>query len=186
MGRSTGVLVALAILGLSAGSASAREATATTDLSLRAAPSSNTELLLTIPAGERVHVGACSRGWCQVKWSGSAGYSVQSGLALAGGSRAHRRKANGVEGELWPIFPPFQYRAGHYHRIEAYRKMPPYTAISPRFYRHRFFMMAQERNRYRYMPHIFRGYSDEYVDGGPIADIDVQGIAETQSSAYRD
>jgi hypothetical protein len=39
--------------------------------------------------------------------------------------------------------------------------MPPYVAIKPSFYRKRYFMMAQERNRYRYMPHIFSGYSDE-------------------------
>ena len=34
-------------------------------------------------------------------------------------------------------------------------------------------MMAQERDRYRYMPHIFRGYSD----GDQIEDIDIQGIS---------
>jgi hypothetical protein len=32
------------------------------------------------------------------------------------------------------------------------------AATNPSFYRWRFFMMGQERNRYRYMPDIFRGY----------------------------
>ena len=44
--------------------------------------------------------------------------------------------------------------------MDSYYDLPPYAAVDPRFYRRRFFLMAQERNRYRYMPHIFRGYSD--------------------------
>jgi hypothetical protein len=35
------------------------------------------------------------------------------------------------------------------------------VALDPSFHRRRYFMMAQERNRYRYMPHIFHGYSDD-------------------------
>jgi hypothetical protein len=63
--------------------------------------------------------------------------------------------------ELFPIFPPYPYRAGHYPTADSYYRMPPYVALKPSFYRGRYFMMAQERNRYRYMPHIFSGYSDE-------------------------
>jgi hypothetical protein len=56
------------------------------------------------------------------------------------------------------------------------------VALKPSFYRKRYFMMAQERNRYRYMPHIFRGYSDsERID-----DVDVQGVSRTVRDAYRD
>jgi hypothetical protein len=34
-------------------------------------------------------------------------------------------------------------------------------------------MIAQERNRYRYMPHIFRGYSADYeIDYGADTSID--------------
>lgn len=69
--------------------------------------------------------------------------------------------AHAESDQLVPIFPPYPYRAGHYPRIESYYTLPPYTAVKPSFYRKRFFMMAQERNRYRYMPHIFSGYSDE-------------------------
>jgi hypothetical protein len=104
-------------------------------------------------------------------------------LALAIGTSA----ASALEPEIWPIYPPYPYRAGHYPKADWYYKMPPYTAISPSFYRKRHFMMAQERNRYRYMPHIFHGYSDEYGDdGGRIEDIDIQGISETQRRSYGD
>jgi hypothetical protein len=41
-------------------------------------------------------------------------------------------------------------------------------------------MMAQERNRYRYMPHIFHG-----APGDGIEDIDIQGIGSSLSH-YRD
>jgi hypothetical protein len=66
-----------------------------------------------------------------------------------------------VADELFPIYPPYPYRAGHYPQADWYHQMPPYVAIKPSFYRKRYFMMAQERNRYRYMPHIFSGYSDQ-------------------------
>ena len=58
-----------------------------------------------------------------------------------------------------PVYPPYPYKAGHYPTADSYYDLPPYAAINPSFYRWRFFLMAQERNRYRYMPHIFRGYT---------------------------
>ena len=56
-----------------------------------------------------------------------------------------------------PVYPPYPYRAGHYPTADAYYNLPPYAAINPSFYRWRHFLTAQERNRYRYMPHILRG-----------------------------
>jgi hypothetical protein len=43
-------------------------------------------------------------------------------------------------------------------------------------------MMTQERNRYRYMPHIFRGYSD----GERIDDVDIQSVSGSLKSTYAD
>ena len=57
--------IAIALFLLAAASTGASHAavgTTTTNLALRAAPSSNTELLLTIPAGDKVQVGRCSGG----------------------------------------------------------------------------------------------------------------------------
>ena len=85
--------------------------------------------------------------------------------------------------ELWPIYPPYPYRAGHYPKADWYHDMPPYVALKPSFYRKRYFMMAQERNRYRYMPHIFRGYRG-YGDDEGIEDVDVQSVGADLSGAY--
>ena len=60
-----------------------------------------------------------------------------------------------------PVYPPYPYKAGHYPTVDSYYDLPAYAAVDPRLYRRRFFLMAQERNRYRYMPHIFHGYSDD-------------------------
>jgi hypothetical protein len=108
-------------------------------------------------------------------------------LAAAGVSDAARAEglgpggftANG--GEYIPVYPPYPYRAGHYPKADWYYDLPPYVAIDPSFYRRRYFMMAQERNRYRYLPHIFHS---EPGDG--IEDIDIQGIGSSLSSHYRD
>ncbi len=78
---------------------------------------------------------------------------------------------------IFAVFPRYPYRAGHYPKADWYYQLPPYAAIDPSFYRRRFFMMAQERDRYRYMPHIFRGYSD----GDQIEDIDIQAVGGSLS-----
>jgi hypothetical protein len=176
MRSSISIALGSVALVLSAGGALARGGTTTTQLGLHAAPSANTELLLTMPAGAKVNVGSCAHGWCKVVWNSYAGYASQSGLAVSAAAPAARRHVNGApaQGELVSIFPPYPYRAGHYPKADWYYQLPPYTAIEPSFYRRRYFMMAQERDRYRYMPHIFHGYS---ADGGPVESVDIQKIS---------
>ena len=74
-------------------------------------------------------------------------------------STAHAQHASAGGPPAVPVYPPYSYKAGHYPTAEAYYDLPPYAATNPSFYRWRFFMIGQERNRYRYMPHIFHGYS---------------------------
>jgi Bacterial SH3 domain len=177
-------LAAMSALVCATAPASAAQGTTTTALALRAAPSSNTELLLTVPAGASVGVGSCSGGWCRVTWNSYSGYAAKSGLVItASPVRGPVRGAmNGPGGEIWPIFPPYPYRSGYYPKADWYHDMPPYVALKPSFYRKRYFMMAQERNRYRYMPHIFHGYSD----GERIDDVDIQGVSATLKGTYAD
>src|SRR5690242_12053807 len=165
-------------LVLSAGVALARVGTTTTELGLRAGPRPNTELLLTMPAGAKVSVGACSGSWCKVSWNGHSGYAVESGLAISVAPRVSARTP--PPGEIVPIYPPYPYRSGYYPKADWYFDIPPYTAIEPSFYRRRYFMMAQERNRYRFVPHIFHGYG--YGEGGPITDIDMQKVSASLKS----
>src|SRR5262249_29209474 len=57
--RSFTIALSFLALVISAGAALARVGTTTTELGLRQGPSPNTELLLTMPAGAKVSVGAC-------------------------------------------------------------------------------------------------------------------------------
>ena len=145
------MLAAAVGLAMSTGAAFAVMGKTTTDVALRVAPAAQAELMLNIPGGALVNVGRCSRGWCGVTYYDYGGYVRESGLQFqstpAGGPPAI------------PVYPPYPYKAGHYPTAEAYYDLPPYAAINPSFYRWRFFMIGQERNRYRYMPHIFHGYS---------------------------
>jgi len=172
------------VLAVSAGTAEARSGTTTTELALRAAPSANTELLLTMPAGAQVSVGGCSRGWCKVNWNSYSGYASESGLAVSAAVERSAGRGAGYTDQrpLIPVYPRYPYRSGYYPKADWYYDLPPYAAIEPSFYRRRYFMMAQERNRYRYMPHIFHGYSD----GDRVDDIDIQGISGTLKNTYRD
>lgn len=103
-------------------------------------------------------------------------------LMVAGVAGAARADGFSANGGYIPVYPRYPYRSGHYPKADWYYQLPPYAAIHPSFYRRRFFMMAQERNRYRYMPHVFRGYSD----GDQIEDIDIQGVGSALESSYRD
>ena len=162
-----GILVAVLALAISAGTALARDGTTTTELGLHARPGATSELLLTVPAGASVDVGACSGGWCRVGWNSHSGYASKSGLAVnaaAPSRQAARSGAHAQAGEVIPIYPRYPYRSGYYPKADWYYQLPPYAAIEPSFYRRRYFMMAQERDRYRYVPHIFRGYNaDSYA-----------------------
>jgi hypothetical protein len=163
---------------ITTGAASAFDARTATALSLRDGPGTGYARIATMPGGARVDLVGCRGGWCAVKWDGYAGYASQRGLVV------RKVRAEVTEPEVWPIFPAYPYRSGHYPKADWYYDMPPYTAISPTFYRRRFFMMTQERNRYRYMPHIFRNGGAYGDGGGPIQNIDIQGIAAGLRSSY--
>jgi hypothetical protein len=169
MALSIRILMAVAMLALSGGIASGRQATTATALPMRSGPGVNYARLLTMPPGARVHMGVCVNGWCAVRWNRTSGFASQGGLLT--------HYTNALQPEVWPIYPAYPYRSGHYPKADWYYDIPPYVAISPSFYHRRFFMMAQERDRYRYMPHIFRGYSTHYGESGGIGNIDIQGIA---------
>ena len=151
MGALIRLLAAVAALAMSTSSALATMGKATTDVALRTGPTAQAEIILNLSQGTLVNVGRCSRGWCRVTWNRYVGYVRQSALQF------QSTLASGPPGI--PVFPPYPYKAGHYPTADAYYDLPPYAAVNPSFYRWRHFLMAQERNRYRYMPHIFRGYT---------------------------
>ena len=110
------------------------------------------------------------------------GLMILSALMLCGGAAEAGPRGVGYVSDrgLIPVYPPYPYRSGYYPKADWYFDLPPYAAIKPSFYRWRYFMMAQERDRYRYMPHIFHGNSD----GDRIDDVDLQGISTGLKSRY--
>ena len=150
------LLAAAVALALSTGSALATMGKTTTDVALRRAPTVQAELILNLSQGTLVNVGGCLRGWCAVTWNKYSGYVRESALQFLS------IPASGPP--AIPVFPPYPYKAGHYPTADAYYDLPPYAAIDPSFYRWRHFLTAQERNRYRYMPYIFRGVPSVYLE----------------------
>jgi hypothetical protein len=65
-----------------------------------------------------------------------------------------------IAGEIIPVYPRYPYYAGHYPTADSYFDLPPYAAIPPSYYQRRNFLLAQERNRYRYIPHVFSGHGE--------------------------
>ena len=178
-------VVAASVLAVANLPAFAAQGRTTTELPLRAAPSSNTELLLTIPAGSAVTIGSCSGGWCRVTWNSYSGYTLKGGLVVTAATRIRGPVRGGVTtadgSQLWPILPPYPYRSGYYPKADWYHDIPPYVAIEPSFYRRRYFMIGQEHDRYRFMPYVFRG---DHYRGGSIQDIDLQKISAGAALRY--
>lgn len=77
-----GLLLAILLL-LGAGQAMAYPASATADLNLRSGPGTQYRVVGVIPRGGRVDVVDCSRGWCDVIWSGRRGYASGRYLSRA-------------------------------------------------------------------------------------------------------
>ena len=145
------MLAAAVALAMTPGTAFAVMGKTTTDVALRRAPTAQAELILNLSQGALVNVGGCLRGWCAVSWNEYGGYVRESALQF--------RSTPASGPPAIPVYPPYPYKAGHYPTADAYYDLPPYAATNPSFYRWRHFLTAQERNRYRYMPHIFRGYT---------------------------
>lgn len=145
------LLAAAVALVMSSGAALALIAKTTTDVALKSAPAAGADVLLNIPSGARVSVGRCARRWCGVTWNKYGGFVRESALLLP-------RPAPAAGTPEIPVYPPYPYKVGHYPTADAYFDLPPYADINPRFYRWRYFLSARERNRYRYVPHIFHRY----------------------------
>ena len=145
------LLAAAVALAMSACPSLAAMGKTITDVALRRAPTAQAEVILNLSHGTLVNVGHCLRGWCGVTWNKYGGYVRQSALQFLNTAASGPTQS--------PVFPPYPYKAGHYPTADAYYDLPPYAAIDPSFYRWRHFLTAQERNRYRYMPHIFHGYT---------------------------
>jgi uncharacterized protein YraI len=134
-------LIALAVVGvqaLLAGPAFAVYARTATDISLYAGPGTGYTPIVGIVKGAAVQIESCQGNWCRAHWKGYSGFARKGSLQF-------------------PNLPPYRYRSGYYPDADAYYSIPPYADIPPSFYRKRYFMMAQERNRWRYWPHRFTG-----------------------------
>ena len=152
------MLAAAVALAMSAGAALAVLGKTNTDVALRTAPSARAELIHSLPEGTLVNVGRCSHSWCGVSWNKFGGHARASALQF--------QSTPAAGPPAIPVFPTYPYKAGHYPTADAYYDLPPYAATDPSFYPRRHFLTAQERNRYRYMPHIFRGPSG-YLEHWP-------------------
>ena len=174
------VLAAVVALTMSAGTAFAVMGKTTTDVALRRAPTAQADIILNLSQGTLVNVGRCLRGWCGVTWNKYGGYVRESALQF------QSTPASGPP--AIPVYPPYPYKAGHYPTADAYYDLPPYAAIDPSFYRWRHFLMAQERNRYRYMPHVFRGYTGYREDtvGSYVASSELVSKPISPSSSAED
>ena len=76
---------AIAFVVLPLGTALAAPATATTAVNVRSGPGSSNAVVGSLAAGERVEMGRCTGGWCQITRQGTNGWVYSKYLAVGGG-----------------------------------------------------------------------------------------------------
>lgn len=108
------VLSACALVLLS-GSALAKPGLAATNVNLRAASNTTSEVLAKIPAGAPIDVGDCTDGWCAVTYQDKSGFAIATSLDTSGRPRAAVRRA-----------PP---RDGYVPLAPGYRPYPPPAVV---------------------------------------------------------
>jgi hypothetical protein len=91
---------------LSTVAAAAKPVATSADTNLRAAPATAGQVLVLIPKGTTVDVGACSNGWCQVSLNGQEGFAIAQNLGVAPLRKAARRGPAVADEEVEEIEPP--------------------------------------------------------------------------------
>jgi uncharacterized protein YraI len=112
-------ICAASLVLLSAASAQAEPAYATSNVNLRSGASTSDEIVGKIPAGSRLDATNCSE-WCEVEWQGKKGYAIATALDRSGRAPPPRIAARRVprpgaeivdEDEYVPMGPPVGYVA---------------------------------------------------------------------------
>jgi len=100
--RALFVAAALAFTGLSATTvtATAAEATATTAVNVRSGPATSYRVVDVLGRGDRVEVGRCTGGWCQISHRGADGWVSSNYLAVS--DRSPSRPSRPSRGEPTP------------------------------------------------------------------------------------
>jgi hypothetical protein len=76
--------VLIGFAALSAGSAKAAPAVATTTVNLRQGPGTTYPVVAKIPGGSMIDVAGCSGEWCQASFAGRSGYVIATALGQGG------------------------------------------------------------------------------------------------------
>jgi hypothetical protein len=94
-------------------------------VNLRGGPTTDNEILATIPAGSTVRVGQCEGEWCAVTWNGKHGYAVARNLNVDGQSSAGAYSSGSpYSGERGPY-------SGEQRQARAYPQQPGQPGYGP-------------------------------------------------------
>jgi len=112
-------MLAVGLLALSSGVASAIPAMAENDLHLRAGPGPNYGIVAVMPGGSTVQAWNCDGGWCRVNYRGQTGFASERYLEI------------GRAGYVRPEYRSYAYQPGYRsyayepgYRVYAYAPAP--------------------------------------------------------------
>ena len=92
----------------------ARWALAIANVNLRAGPSTEAQILATIPGGSNVAFTSCTGEWCAVMWNGQSGYAIARNLDTGGPSGPSRPPPGYAAAPDYPPPPVGYYGPGYY------------------------------------------------------------------------
>ena len=102
----------------------ARLALAVSDVNLRSAPGTNSQIVTTIPGGSTVRISGCTGEWCAVSWHGRSGFAVARAFDSGNARQARYGRARPYDDEedVVEAGPPVVYEE------------PPAVVYGPRYY----------------------------------------------------
>ena len=111
------LILSACTLVLLSGSALAKPGLAASNVNLRAASNTTSEVLAKIPAGAPIDVGDCNDGWCAVIYQDKSGFAIATALDTSGRPHTVRRAprpAGAPDGYVRVPPPAVVYAPGPY------------------------------------------------------------------------
>ena len=102
---------ACAVLVAISGAAAAAPASVKSIVNLRAAPGTDSQVIVRIPPGTVVEANNCESGWCAVDWQGKSGYAISTALDTGTRATAARRPVRSAPATVAPAMPGPAYEA---------------------------------------------------------------------------
>jgi uncharacterized protein YraI len=123
------IIILAFLLSVIVSNANAQQAITTTNLNLRSAPNSSSNILCSIPQSTIIFLTDCPSVWCQTSFNGYTGYVNKSFVAIKRHRESNKREFK-VSSQQHPLIRHYTNSAGERVQSPTYYNSPPVGACA--------------------------------------------------------